>query len=474
MAPNIESDQILLARFIRGDEEAYRVLVTRYSALVLGVCRRILSDHHAAEDSFQATFVALARHAKTIRNHRSLASWLYGVAYRVALRQRTKQHRRSEQLGVDMSTIADSSLSEVTSRCELELLDEELNRLPSKLREPIVLHYLMGKPQQVVADELGLTPSTLKGRLQRGRNRLRLSLAARGVSLCLALVAAKATAHAVGRAEMGPLVDAAIASGLRAPAGAGAAAGSSFTYGVSEGISMSHLTLRCAATVFVCGAIVALLTMGTDDRTYAQVASDVTPAVAPVRPHGDDTPAIRIAQATQGKSRTKNPLVLNYGDGKPDGRKSLGGSGEVIRFALPTGTERVRTIKIHGSRYGYPRPPKEDFHIIFLNEDMTEVLHKEAAPYSLFRRGPSKWVTVRLKEPRKVTKRFWVVLDFHAERTKGVYVSYDTSTKGEHSRIGLPPEQKARQVSFAGDWMIQALLTKPTADDPQSSADASL
>ena len=56
-------------------------------------------------------------------------------------------------------------------------------------------------------------------------------------------------------------------------------------------------------------------------------------------------------------------------------------------------------------------------------------------------------------------KTFWVVLNFNAERTKGVYVSYDTSNKGEYSRIGNSAED-ARKTDFAADWMVQVLMAK--------------
>jgi hypothetical protein len=51
------------------------------------------------------------------------------------------------------------------------------------------------------------------------------------------------------------------------------------------------------------------------------------------------------------------------------------------------------------------------------------------------------------------------VLNFNAEATKGVYVSFDTSTKGEHSRVGFNG-QDAKETEFKGDWMVQAVLAK--------------
>ena len=54
---------------------------------------------------------------------------------------------------------------------------------------------------------------------------------------------------------------------------------------------------------------------------------------------------------------------------------------------------------------------------------------------------------------------FWVALDFRATQSKGVYVSFDTSTRGEDSRVGLPGARTSK-VTFGGDWMIQAILGK--------------
>jgi RNA polymerase sigma-70 factor (ECF subfamily) len=151
--------------------------------------------------------------------------------------------------------------------------------------------------------------------------------------------------------------------------------------------------------------------------------------------------------------------TLMYGDGKPDGKKSLGGSGELIKFSLPTGKEKVKGIKIYGSRYGYPKPPDEDFVVYILSEDMKDIVHTEKAPYKLFERGENKWVEVKFKKPVEVPTPFGICLDFNAQQTKGVYVSYDTSTGGQFSKIGLP-DSEIKDVRFGGDWMIQVELSK--------------
>lgn len=170
-------------------------------------------------------------------------------------------------------------------------------------------------------------------------------------------------------------------------------------------------------------------------------------------------PAVFAAEQVTEKKNAA-PGILGYGDGKPDGKKSLGGSGEMIRFELPEGVTKIKGIRIHGSRYGYPQAPKEDFEITFLNDNRDETLHVEAAPYRLFNRGKEQWVRIPFKSEIELPRKFWVCLNFNAERTKGVYVSYDTSTKGEYSRTGLPGDKEPpKETDFKGDWMVQLILS---------------
>jgi len=156
------------------------------------------------------------------------------------------------------------------------------------------------------------------------------------------------------------------------------------------------------------------------------------------------------------------PATPKPGDGRADGKQSVGGSGEMIEFILPGDTARTAKIaglKIHGSRYGTPQAPNESFLIYFLDQDGKRILHTEMAPYSSFERGPEKWVTISFERPIDLPGRFWVALDFRATARKGVYVSYDKSTGGKHSRIGLPGTP-ATEPRFGGDWMIELILSK--------------
>jgi RNA polymerase sigma factor (sigma-70 family) len=180
--------QLVEAFTARRDEAAFAALVRRHGPLVLGVCRRVLGAGPDAEDAFQATFLALARNSDSIRAQESVAGWLYQVAYHVALRARgQKAARQRHERRVRCRRPADP-LSEVTGRELLTALDDELLRLDAKHRTPLVLCYLEGRTRDEAARQLGCSVSTLKRRLEEGKERLRARLARRGLALSAALL----------------------------------------------------------------------------------------------------------------------------------------------------------------------------------------------------------------------------------------------------------------------------------------------
>src|SRR5262245_50029466 len=94
--PDAVLDDQLLQRFLdHGDETALELLIWRHERMVFAVCRRVLQDPHDTEDAFQATFLAFVRRAQSICNRRAIGSWLYKVAFRVALSARSRRLRRS-------------------------------------------------------------------------------------------------------------------------------------------------------------------------------------------------------------------------------------------------------------------------------------------------------------------------------------------------------------------------------------------
>ena len=80
------TDRQLLERLLAAQDEAvFEALVRRHGPMVYRVCWRVSQQAEDTEDAFQATFLLLARKLHTVRKRDSLASWLHGVAHRVAL-----------------------------------------------------------------------------------------------------------------------------------------------------------------------------------------------------------------------------------------------------------------------------------------------------------------------------------------------------------------------------------------------------
>jgi RNA polymerase sigma factor (sigma-70 family) len=189
------SDRELLQRFAEsGDQAAFAALFRRHSGMVLGVCRRALSNLQDAEDACQATFFVLARRAKSKRWQPSVANWLYTVARHVAGNARQASQRRSLREKKAAVAEAIEPVYRMTGREFLDALDAELDNLPPAYREPLVLCYLEGLTRDEAAIRLAIPAGTLKTRLERGRKRLAAALTKRGCSFGAGLLALATTA----------------------------------------------------------------------------------------------------------------------------------------------------------------------------------------------------------------------------------------------------------------------------------------
>jgi RNA polymerase sigma factor (sigma-70 family) len=188
------SDAELLRRFAQShDEAAFELLVWRHAALVFNVCRQLIRDEQMIEDAFQATFLVLVRKAGTIRHHEALAGWLHRVSFRIALRAREHlgNQTRAESTGVDLEQLPAQSSSMGIEEDLRQVVHEEVLRLPTKYRLPIVSCYLEAKTHEEAALELGWSKGTVAGRLARAKELLQRRLVRRGVTLSVTTLAAE-------------------------------------------------------------------------------------------------------------------------------------------------------------------------------------------------------------------------------------------------------------------------------------------
>ncbi|MGL6074122.1 MAG: RNA polymerase sigma factor [Fimbriiglobus sp.] len=165
-----DDDGILVERFLKeSSREAFASLIDRHGPIVRRYCLGQLPSHDA-DDAFQAVFIVFATKAESIRRPSSLRSWLLGTARRVI--RHTRRQRRPMTLTQD-----------VPGRDQAEAwLDEELSRLPSSIRDVVVLCLVERYPQAEAATRLGISERTLRRRLETGREQLREQLTRRGLA----------------------------------------------------------------------------------------------------------------------------------------------------------------------------------------------------------------------------------------------------------------------------------------------------
>jgi RNA polymerase sigma-70 factor (ECF subfamily) len=184
----IRTDDQLIAQFLAGPSDeakfAFEALLRRHAPMVMGVCRQVLNQCQDAEDAFQETFLALARKAGTIQNRRALGGWLYEVAYRIAIRMRSKAARYRWLLGKADEVVSPRDAVSEAARNELQLTVQTLiDRLPESYRTLVVHCYLEGRTNNEVARLLGCPVGSVKGRLSRARGMLRKGLSGTALDL---------------------------------------------------------------------------------------------------------------------------------------------------------------------------------------------------------------------------------------------------------------------------------------------------
>ena len=314
------TDADLLRRFsLAGDEAAFSALVERHAGMVWSACRRALDRPEDAEDAFQATFLILFRKAGSIRKRTALASWLYGVARRTALRMRRSAAQRRQPPIHPSHRKPEEPVAAAALRDLQSLLDEEVERLPEMYRAPFVLCCLEGRSRTEAARQLAWKEGTVAGRVARARKLLQQRLARRGVSLS-AVLCAGAIADQTTAAAPAALIASVTSGALRATAGK-AVFGSPLAVALARSVmrSLAASRLMVAATFWVAGGLLALSAVGMACRLWAEM---------PVAGQPQDSVAMADDSSPVSDKPPANPVDL-YGDPLPEGVLSRLGT---IRF----------------------------------------------------------------------------------------------------------------------------------------------
>lgn len=175
-------DAQLVNQFLTGDENAFTTLVKKYQKSVHALTWRKVGDFHIAEELTQDAFLKAYQKLATLKNPNQFAGWLYVIADRICIDWHRKQKPPIESLETTSGEeIEESSYryyeDEQRETASVEHRQEHirslLEKLPESERTVVTLHYLGEMTYKAISEFLGVSPNTVKSRLQRARNRLK-------------------------------------------------------------------------------------------------------------------------------------------------------------------------------------------------------------------------------------------------------------------------------------------------------------
>jgi RNA polymerase sigma factor (sigma-70 family) len=319
------SDAQLLERHVsHGDELEFEALVQRHGPMVLAVCRGVLNDSNDADDAFQAVFLMLARKARSLWINDSLGGWLHRVSYRIACQAKldTARRRRQERRAAELAG-ASSTPGAPWDDTHL-VLHEEIDRLPDRYREPIVLCYLEHMTYEQAARHLCWSEATTHGRLARARTLLRRRLTRRGITVAGAALVALGGPNGASAVSL-VLFQSALRSvrqfhlGKAAETGAVSTAANALVTQATRSMMIAKFT-KIAAAVFFLGTLTAVASAlpAGGNSIPDKSTSGSSLASEPPQPVASDLPARGERQSRRHRRRRSRPPSLAMADKKEE------------------------------------------------------------------------------------------------------------------------------------------------------------
>ncbi len=169
------SDQELIESFLRGDEDAFVGLMSKYQRLVFHTIKGILLNNDTAQEVTQETFIKIFNKLNTLKDRNRFRSWLLRIALNLAYDQIKRQQ---DELEFDDSFMAPTTDSEklIIARDLAERVKKVIAQLAPKQRMILSLHLFREMKSVEIADLLELNPATVRSNLHFGMKNLRETL----------------------------------------------------------------------------------------------------------------------------------------------------------------------------------------------------------------------------------------------------------------------------------------------------------
>ncbi len=168
-----ETDEALMQRFMRGEQQAFDTLFARYARPVHAFLQRMVTNPALAEDLTQTTFLSVVRGRGRFQEGARFRPWLYAIATNAA--RDHLRRRRPEELTPEGELPKDAAAEDAGPRDfgMEKAVQSALQQLPESQRTAILMHRFQNLSFSEIAVALDLTESAVKVRAHRGYERLR-------------------------------------------------------------------------------------------------------------------------------------------------------------------------------------------------------------------------------------------------------------------------------------------------------------
>lgn len=172
-----QPDQYYIDQILKGNTNAFSVLVERYQTLVYTVVYRMVKNKEQAEEISQDTFVKAFTSLAKFRGESKFSSWLYTIAYRKSLDsiKASKRIVRSEiieEIGEGEIGSVNDALACLQDQERKKIISDSILKLPEEEAAIITLYYFEEKSVKEIVEIVGLTADNVKIKLYRSRKKL--------------------------------------------------------------------------------------------------------------------------------------------------------------------------------------------------------------------------------------------------------------------------------------------------------------
>ena len=171
------NDQVYIEAILKGDTNAFTVLVDRYKDLVYTLALRMMKHTEEAEEAAQDTFIKAYKSLNKFKGDSKFSTWIYRVAYNTCLDRLKKNKRQQYTVEINEYTehqvkTLDNALDQIEAKEKEQTIQDCLALLPSEDSFLLTLYYFEELSLEEIGKIVSLKPNNVKVKLFRSRKKM--------------------------------------------------------------------------------------------------------------------------------------------------------------------------------------------------------------------------------------------------------------------------------------------------------------